>query len=146
MYSGLHQCRQTFLTKLQLMRWKTPLMVISYQIYMEHVFLKLSTFGFGYNSHWIFPHINTFAYLNKGERCMTFSDVRCYKTGPFLFTELWCKDENFPPMLWYLISTALTQCIDAECFKTENTQSFRLEKIQRPTTMTWCLQIVLCLL
>lgn len=88
MYSGLHQCRQTFLTKLQLMRWKTPLMVISYQIYMEHVFLKLSTFGFGYNSHWIFPHINTFAYLNKGERCMTFSDVRCYKTGPFLFTEL----------------------------------------------------------
>lgn len=41
-------------------------MVVTSQTYINHVFLKRSTLGFRYKSHWIFPHINTFAYLSKG--------------------------------------------------------------------------------
>lgn len=80
LYSGLDQCRQTFLTKLQFMRGKNHLfMVVGYQTYIGHDFLKLSAFGFRCNSHWIFQHINTFAYLNKGESCITFADIHCCK-------------------------------------------------------------------
>lgn len=100
---------------------KSPFTVIRYQIYIEHVSLKLSTLAFRRISHWIFPHINTFAYL-KGKSCMTFTDIHCCK-GPLLISGLWCKDQRFPHMLWYLSSTALTPCINTEHYNTKNSHT-----------------------
>lgn len=66
MHSGSDQCRQTFLTTLEITRWKNPAYgCYTSDLYKRH-FLKMFFFGFRCKSHWIFPHVNTFAYLSKG--------------------------------------------------------------------------------
>lgn len=57
-------------------------MVIRYEAYIEHIFLKLFSFGFGCNARWIFSHIN-FAYFSKVESCVTFTDIHCCREGLF---------------------------------------------------------------